>query len=266
MVLGSLTGLGIEAGFEEAESGGVAEGVPGAVGDVGALAEEVQFFAELEGGGEVEQGPGSAEEGSVAALVAPAFEGAHEGLGGLHGASGDVERPVGEVDVLEGEAPGLGAGEAAVCAEEHEGAFLGVGFLEEAGDVAGAVDGAVVVGVVEGTLDAPVGVVGDEPVVLEEVVEPADLGEAVLVRGGGVGGGEPGAVVAGLGIADVQEGVAGFFQPAEVDAEAAEDVQVGGTAGLARQEGRQDVEGAVQVAPVEEGAELVGDGIHVVSI
>jgi hypothetical protein len=35
-----------------------------------------------------------------------------------------------------------------------------------------------------------------------------------------------------------------------------------GTAGLARQEGRQGVEGAVQVAPVEEGAELVGDGIH----
>ncbi|GGB79160.1 hypothetical protein GCM10008019_39230 [Deinococcus soli (ex Cha et al. 2016)] len=58
----------------------------------------------------------------------------------------------------------------------------------------------------------------------------------------------------------------GFFQPAEVDAEAAEDVQVGGTAGLARQEGRQDVESPVQVAPVEEGAELVGDCIHVVSI
>ena len=59
-------------------------------------------------------------------------------------------------------------------------------------------------------------------------------------------GGEPDAVVAGLGIADVQEGVAGFFEPAEVDAEAAEDVQMGGTAGLARQEGRQGVQGAVQ--------------------
>lgn len=240
----------------------MAKGVPGAVGDAGALADEMQLLPQVEGGGEVEEGSRGAEQGRVALLVAPALQGAHEGFGGLDGASGELELPLGEVDGLEGEVLHFGAGKAPVCAQKDQCAFFEIGFVEEPVDVTGAVDGSVVVRAVQGAFDVPEGVVACEALCLEEVVEGADLGEAVLVCGGGVIRSEPGAVRLGLGVGGVEEAASGLLYPAEVHADAAEDVEVGGAAGRARQEGGEGVQSAVQVSLAEQVVEIGGGCTH----
>lgn len=240
----------------------MAQGVPGAVGDAGALAEEVQFLAQVEGGGEVEKGSRGAEQGGVALLVAPALQCVHESLGGLDGASGELELPLSEVDGLEGEVLHFGASEAPVCTQKDQCAFFEIGFLKEPVDVTGAVDGSVVVRAVQGAPDVPEGVVRREVLCLEQVVEGADLGEAVLVGGRGVVASQPGAVRLGLGVRGVQEAASGLLYPAEVHADAAEDVEVGGAAGRARQEGGEGVQSAVQVSLAEQVVEIGGGCTH----